>query len=136
MKTLALILGLLCIASQSRAEALATCPGPTAEPLQLHYPSDIVGSVLAGKITTTVRKGTRCFKAGDVLKLVDPKDATKVFGSVKVSAVEFIYFNQISQKLAAGQGLTVPEQQAQLVKIYGEEIKNSDLTGIYYQVIK
>ena len=136
MKTLVLSL-LLASASFAHADNWSdNCAAQPSPEMVMHYPANIVSDVTSGKVTATVRKGVRCYKAGDILSLQDAQ-TKQVFGQVKVEEIIFSKFNSISPKVIAPAGeASMESMQNRLVAIYGESVRNESLTELYFSFVK
>ena len=131
-----LFLVLLFVGSFAQADGWTDhCTGQPVPAMIMHYPVDVVPNVLNGKITATVRKDVRCFKAGDILEVTDPNGAGN-YGKVKVEQVLFTTFNALSADIVVRAGVAdMPALQAQLITAYGQDISTHELTEIYFSVV-
>jgi len=88
--------------------------------------------ILAGKKVATTRKGIRCFKTGQIVsaKDTDGKDHFKL----KITKVEERTFANLDDKLAQAEDTTLADLKEGLIEIYGEEIKTSPLSVIYFKL--
>ena len=93
------------------------CAGQPVPQMIMHYPVNVIPNILNGKITATVRKDIRCFKAGDILELTDP-NGNGNYGKVKIEKVLFTTFNALSADIVSRAGVAnMQALQQQLISL-------------------
>jgi|GEM_PF-3309432 len=136
MKLLALSLMFFSAVNAHADNWTENCASQAKPELVLTYPTEVVGDVVGGKITATVRKGVRCFQKGDVLVLKDSKTSA-VIGKVTLQEVIFSTLTTLSPKVVARSAeANMTALQAKLVAIYGETIRAEKLTELYFSFAK
>lgn len=94
--------------------------------------------VISGEVTQSVRVGFRCFAAGDELAVIFTKAEDRAKGRkgfVAITETSYISFAGLTDNLVKGTGQSAEQLRAQLVEIYGEEVKDKPLTVLSFKKV-
>ena len=102
-------------------------------PQNIVFNNEFFESIRSGRKIATTRKGIRCFKAGQIVSALD-NEKNEVLKLTIKEVLEKTFYT-LDEKTARAEDATLEELQIGLVEIYGEEIKNSPLSVIYFQLL-
>lgn len=94
----------------------------------------LIPKVLSKKKRATTRIGIRTFAVGSLVKLTDPEGTP--FGAAIIESVNHTTLDGLTEQLAVDEGTTLVELKKNLIKIYGEPIKTSPVSVIYFSYVE
>ncbi len=100
----------------------------------MSFNQEFLESIFKSQKTATTRKGTRCYKPGTIVEMIDTQKQSQ--GFLKITKVEFLGFKALHKKLAKAENCSLKELREGLIEIYGQEIKAEPLTAIYFSYQK
>lgn len=131
------IVGLICLLSCGTAVAarldkgnLKECIGKPYDAYMRFYP-ELFDPIYKGTKRATSRMGVRCFDAGSIIPMTDMEK--KPAGLVRIEKSLLTTWDAISEDVAKAEGTTAERLKAGLLSIYGEAIKTSGVTVVYFR---